>query len=281
MRFTSSARSARAPSTAARSDQAADLPGGHSLAIQVEAQVVRRLDRRGDAIPKQRRGREQDPVDLVAFGSPFAPGEPDLDPPDRSPVRLFRPALLVEERRQFLVELRPESFLVGRGCIQHVGGGGERVARPLGRPAQRIRSDVSEPEAVRVGRHPARPSEVAAGQPGHELRPNPVYALAFELLNHEGLGQRREDDDVTAARDRVGQLLGPRRQQEEHRVERRLLEDLQQRVGRGGRSRSASRMMKTLRPGSGGVRYAWCQTSSRIVSMWMSRPSGSTTNSFG
>src|SRR3954454_18408941 len=40
-------------------------------------------------------------------------------------------------------------------------------------------------------------------------------------------------------------------------------------------------MMNTLRPGSGAVRYAWGQTSSRIVSMWMSRPSGSTTNSFG
>jgi hypothetical protein len=48
-----------------------------------------------------------------------------------------------------------------------------------------------------------------------------------------------------------------------------------------GDNRSASRITKTLRPGSGAVRYAGCQTSARIVSTWMSRPSGSTRNSFG
>ena len=48
-----------------------------------------------------------------------------------------------------------------------------------------------------------------------------------------------------------------------------------------GDSRSASRITNTLRPGSGAVRYAGCHTSSRIVSTWMSRPSGSTRNSFG
>ena len=49
----------------------------------------------------------------------------------------------------------------------------------------------------------------------------------------------------------------------------------------GGERRSASRIRKTFRPGSGAVRYAGCQTSSRTVSTWMSRPSGSTRNSFG
>ena len=48
-----------------------------------------------------------------------------------------------------------------------------------------------------------------------------------------------------------------------------------------GERRSASRITKTFRPGSGAVRNAGVQTSSRIVSTWMSRPSGSTRNTFG
>ena len=48
-----------------------------------------------------------------------------------------------------------------------------------------------------------------------------------------------------------------------------------------GESRSASRITNILRPGSGAVRETGVQTSSRIVFTWMSRPSGSTRNSFG
>src|SRR3954451_6210922 len=98
-----------------RGDQPPDLGGRLGVTVQVETEIRRRLDRGGDPIAQQGRRRQQDAVDLVTLGSPFASGEADLDPADRAAVRLFRPPLFVEERCELLVELGPKSFLVG-GC---------------------------------------------------------------------------------------------------------------------------------------------------------------------
>ena len=48
-----------------------------------------------------------------------------------------------------------------------------------------------------------------------------------------------------------------------------------------GEPRNATGAVVSVEPGSGAVRYAGCQTSVRTVSTWISRPSGSTRNSFG
>src|SRR5204862_275089 len=60
-------------------------------------------------------------------------------------------------------------------------------------------------------------------------------ALGLELLDHEGLAQRREGHDVAPAPDRLGQLVRPCGEQQEDGVGGRLLQDLQQ--GIGGRRR--------------------------------------------
>src|SRR6187401_1422035 len=175
-----------------RRDEAADLDGRRRVPVQVEAQGGRSLNGRRDPVAEERRGRQQDPVHLIAFGPALAPGEPGLDPPDRPAVRLLGPPLLVAERRELLVQLGAESFLVGGRRVEHIGRGREGLAGSGGGSRERIGGNVAEREAFRVGRHPAGASEVPARQTRDQLGPDAVDALALELLDHERLRQRRE-----------------------------------------------------------------------------------------
>src|SRR4051794_8296577 len=189
-----------------RGDEATDLRGRLRLAVQIEPDPRRRLDGRGDTVAQQGRCREQDPVDLVALGPPLPPSEPGLDAADRPPIGLLRAALLIEERRELLVELRAESFLIWGGGVQHDGRPAERLAgsepgprqdlRHASRRAERLAGsgrgasqrggrDVAKRQSLRADRHPARAAEIPAGQPRDEPRPHTIDALALELLDHE------------------------------------------------------------------------------------------------
>ena len=168
---------------------------------------------------------------MIAFGSALPAVEPGLDPPDRAPVGFLGPSFLVQERRELGIELAPEPLLVVGRRRDHRVGGLERARRPRGTELQSVRGHVAEREPVVIHRHPSGAAEVPAGQPRGEPCAGRRDPLGLELLDHEGLAERREGDDVAPAPDRLGQLVRPRGKQQEDGIGGRLLQDLQQRVG--------------------------------------------------
>ena len=168
-------------------------------------------------------------------------------------VRVLGLALLVEERRQLLVELGRESLAVVGGRGRHelgrpqgarraLVGGGERLAS---RPSR----NASPSGAVAIRRARPRLPPLSRAASAARISSTPFGA---QLRDHERLRQRREGHHVAAARDRVGQLVGARRRQDEHRVGRRLLEHLQQGVGGRGREPVGLADQEDLAAGLGG-----------------------------
>ena len=122
----------------------------------------------------------------------------------------------------------------------------------------------------------AGPPELPAREAGREPRLLGFDALALERGAHDVLGQGREVDALATRPDRVEQLVGERGHEQDDGARRRLLERLQQRVGRLVAacpcSRSASNRTTTLRAPSTELRDASGMMRSRTSGLDLVRP---------
>ena len=192
---------------------------------------------RGDPIAQQRRDRQQHPVDVVALGAPLPALEPDLDPLDRAAVGVLGPAASRRGTARAPRRARPSV----PSCTRRRRRARRRRPRaPRSGPsaasaiAPRARRRGTRRPSAAIASRRARPRFPPASRAASRARIS-VDALADQHVDDERLRQRRERHDVASRQDGVGQLVRAGRHQQEHGVGRRLLEDLQQRVGGRGR----------------------------------------------
>ena len=97
-------------------------------------------------------------------------------------------------------------------------------------PRGHLEGHVPELQPVVASSQSSRPAQVPSCQPAHQSGPRLGDSLPDQRCDDKLLREWREGDLLGPRPDRLRQLVRPSRQQDEHRVQRRLFQHLQQDV---------------------------------------------------
>ena len=182
-RLMSSARAARASSTAAIAAVEAGIATRRRREVEVHQQVGPAADRGHDAVAEQRRDREQHPVHVVALGPADLALVPLLEPADR---RLGRPppACPRSSRNGASSSFSPSAspFLYRSAAARTSSAARSAPVRSGAGALERLARHLPEREPVGVDGQPPRPAEVPARQPRGEPGALWLHALGDERL---------------------------------------------------------------------------------------------------